>query len=234
MNKLSAVIGVFFLLAVIVYAVDFTPQGDINLRNVYGLYNASFVRGNVSNFSIYYGDGSYLTGVSSYNFTPDIIAERDARIGNDSLKYNSSNPQQFINVSGEADQVFVANRSSIWSAISDRMIDLISGNNWITVSGTNNKTISFNETRANNTFVNVGEGINRSLVINNPAFCPEGNTFQYGDNQTGRYCKTVNESTLNFSLTNIVAKNVSISDRVCLNIACSSYILNNGTGVLIV
>lgn len=45
--------------------------------------------------------------------------------------------------------------------------------------------------------------INKSLVINNPAFCPDG-TFQYGDNETGRYCAYVNESYLNISFQNLI------------------------------
>ena len=47
-------------LVALVIASDFTPQGDINLRNTYNITGAPYV-----NATIYYGNGSQLTGISS-------------------------------------------------------------------------------------------------------------------------------------------------------------------------
>lgn len=60
-NILTSVMSIFILLmfsAGFVNSADFTPQGNINLRGVYNITGAPFV-----NATIYYGNGSQLTGV---------------------------------------------------------------------------------------------------------------------------------------------------------------------------
>jgi len=57
-------------LAWVTIALAWTPPGNIDLRNYYSLYNATWV--NSSKFNgTYYGVGSYLTGISTYNSTYD-------------------------------------------------------------------------------------------------------------------------------------------------------------------
>ena len=63
-------IGIFILLIGFIWAVDFTPQGNINLRGVYNItngVNASF-SGNVS-AGFFQGDGSGLTSVTGTDNT---------------------------------------------------------------------------------------------------------------------------------------------------------------------
>ena len=48
----------------LVSAVDNIWLGNQDGRYIYGVKNASFVQGNISNFTKYYGDGSALTGIS--------------------------------------------------------------------------------------------------------------------------------------------------------------------------
>ena len=47
-------------LVVLVRAMDFTPQGNMNLRGIYNISGAPEI-----NATMYYGNGSQLTGIST-------------------------------------------------------------------------------------------------------------------------------------------------------------------------
>ena len=60
----------------LVLAADFTPQGDINMRGVYAMKNATNVNGtgNFTTSGYFVGDGTYLTNVNTTNSTYQIWA----------------------------------------------------------------------------------------------------------------------------------------------------------------
>ena len=88
---------IYFILAVLmlvtfVVAADFTPQGNINLRNVYNITNVPYYNGTDINITgLYYGNGSQMIGVvvssanssdfwDSLNTPADITGLTDSQI----------------------------------------------------------------------------------------------------------------------------------------------------------
>ena len=58
MKNILLCLSIFFLSVLVISALDFTPQGNINLREVYNITGATYV-----NATTYYGNGSQLTGI---------------------------------------------------------------------------------------------------------------------------------------------------------------------------
>ena len=141
MNKFILFLVLFIIiLSPIAYATEFTPQGDVNLRGVYQIYNATNMTA-----SYFIGDGSKLTGVvaagTSVNWTnvigkPTNLSEFTDDLG-DRGYTNLSNFTDDINYSSKN-----VNSSIFWNTLSS-----IQSSWFYDLSN----VLTFNETKLNST-----------------------------------------------------------------------------------
>lgn len=110
MKKIIFVI-LFLLCVGVVSAVDFTPSGNINGRNLYDIFNFKNIY-NVTNITATRFIGS-LTGNATYASTSNYSTYS----GNATYATTAGTALNYT----ETDPVFVANRSSIWSAINQKL-----------------------------------------------------------------------------------------------------------------
>jgi len=118
MNKLLVLLLCISMIS-ITLAADFTPQGNINLRNYYNLTNAPIVNGTTSNFTMYYGNGSQLTGISLSITNYSSFANSSIYWG----VYNLTNSTQFENSGGKLTIIYSWLTTFIESVFSSKSTD---------------------------------------------------------------------------------------------------------------
>ena len=91
----------FILLMGLILAADFTPQGDINLRSTYDLWNAIQINStsNITAGGYFVGDGSYITGIAGYTTWAQVVNGTVYLSSNPFGFYNSTNPSPVTNTS---------------------------------------------------------------------------------------------------------------------------------------
>jgi len=93
---------ILLLVAIPVYASEWTPFGNINLQDALNITNISFAVGNTANFSTYFGNGAFLENITiptgSLNMSNNTITEvRDMQLVVDGFTPSHSEGLLFYN-----------------------------------------------------------------------------------------------------------------------------------------
>ncbi|MCK5601606.1 hypothetical protein KAR91_07055 [Candidatus Pacearchaeota archaeon] len=201
MKKLILFSALVILSIILVSALDFTPQGTINMRGTYNIINVPFYNGTDINFSgLIRGNGSLLTGLAANDVT--WISNWTAYNGTWSLVTN---------------QTYADNNDSMKNYLDSQ--DLIFNNS-------NNNHISENNNSVNNYVVDVNSSMNNSIYLKTEIDAQNTSQTNYileNNNSVNNYIIEVN-----LSMNNSVYLKTEID---AINTSNNNYILENNGSV---
>jgi len=152
--KLLLILLISVILITLVQAVDFSPQGNINMKGINNLTGAPYI-----NATLYYGNLSQMTGAVSSSNSSDYWDDYDT----------ASDLNNLITIQGENISGGTIDFSRLptltnmltldWANITNRFITAVD-NLYIYMSGT---TLTLNETKLNETIKSIDTATNTSM-----------------------------------------------------------------------
>ena len=188
-------------------AADWTPTGNINLRNVYNITNAPYINGTTTNFTMYYGNGSQLTGVVA---SPSPHNDLSGLQGGNTSEYYHLNSTVWNRIMTYA-YSWVYDLSSYYTSTQVDAINTSVNNYMVVLNTSNNNYILF----TNGTMKSYVDAVN--LAINN---------------SNNNYALVLNDSNNNYIVyVNGTMKSYVDSQDILFNDSVNNWITQNNDSV---